>query len=37
MIIMMNFIRGLPDEIEEAAIIDGAGVFQILGRIMFPC
>jgi putative aldouronate transport system permease protein len=36
MIIMMNFIRGLPDEIEEAAIIDGAGVFQILGRIMLP-
>ncbi len=36
MIIMMNFIRGLPDEIEEAAIIDGAGVFQILGQIMLP-
>jgi putative aldouronate transport system permease protein len=36
MIIMMNFIRGLPDEIEEAAIIDGAGVFQILAQIMLP-
>lgn len=36
MIIMMNFIRGLPDEIEEAAIIDGAGVFQILVQVMLP-
>lgn len=36
MIIMMNFMRGLPDEIEEAAVIDGAGVFSVLIRIMLP-
>jgi len=36
MIIMMNFIRGLPEEIEDAAIIDGAGVFQVLIRVMLP-
>lgn len=36
MIIMMNFIRGLPEEIEDAAMIDGAGVFQVLARIMLP-
>ena len=36
MVIMMNFIRGLPEEIEEAARIDGAGVFSVLIRIMLP-
>lgn len=36
MIIMMNFIRGLPEEIEESATIDGAGPLQILFRIMLP-
>lgn len=36
MIIMMNFIRGLPEEIEQAAMIDGAGVFATLLRIMLP-
>jgi putative aldouronate transport system permease protein len=36
MIILMNFIRGLPDEIEESAYIDGAGIFQILLRIVLP-
>ena len=36
MVIMMNFIRGLPQEIEDAAIIDGAGVFQVLVRVMLP-
>ncbi|CAH1208241.1 Diacetylchitobiose uptake system permease protein DasC [Paenibacillus auburnensis] len=36
MIILMNFIRGLPEEIEESAIIDGAGPFQILTRILLP-
>ena len=36
MIIMMNFMRGLPDEIEDAAVIDGAGVLQTLFRIMLP-
>ena len=36
MIIMMNFIRGLPEEIEDAARIDGAGVFKVLFTIMLP-
>lgn len=36
MIILMNFIRGLPEEIEESATIDGAGPMQILSRILLP-
>jgi putative aldouronate transport system permease protein len=36
MIILMNFIRGLPEELEEAAKIDGAGYFKILIRIILP-
>lgn len=36
MIILMNFIRGLPKEIEEAAWIDGATPFQTLVRVIFP-
>jgi putative aldouronate transport system permease protein len=36
MIIMMNFMRGLPEEIEQAAMIDGAGVFATLFRVMLP-
>lgn len=32
----MNFIRGLPEEIEESATIDGAGPLQILIRILMP-
>jgi putative aldouronate transport system permease protein len=36
MIILMNFIRGLPPELEEAAMIDGAGYFSVLFRIMLP-
>lgn len=36
MIILMNFIRGLPHEIEEAAWIDGATPFQTLVKVIFP-
>ncbi|MGF7142050.1 putative aldouronate transport system permease protein [Anaerotaenia torta] len=36
MIILMNFIRGLPEELEEAARIDGAGPFRVLIRILLP-
>ena len=32
----MNFIRGLPEELEEAAMIDGAGTVKILVRIILP-
>ena len=36
MIIFMNFMRGLPDEIEEAARIDGASPIKILIRVILP-
>lgn len=36
MVIMMNFMRGIPPELEDAATIDGAGVFGVLFRIMLP-
>lgn len=36
MIILMNFIRGLPEELEEAAMIDGAGQMSVLFRIVLP-
>lgn len=36
MVILMNFMRGIPEEIEEAAVIDGATPFQILTRILLP-
>jgi len=36
MAILMNFMRGLPPEIEEAAAIDGAGNFRILWSILLP-
>ena len=31
MIMMMNFFRAVPPELEDAAVIDGATMFQILG------
>ena len=34
--LMRQFIASLPDELEEAAIIDGAGVPQIFFRIVLP-
>ena len=36
MIILMNFMRGLPREVEEAAWIDGASPFQTLIYVIFP-
>jgi putative aldouronate transport system permease protein len=36
MVILMNFMRNLPGEIEEAAIIDGAGNFRVLFSIFLP-
>lgn len=32
-IILMNFFKGTPDALEEAAIIDGAGQWTILFKI----
>ena len=36
MVILMNFMRAIPEEIEEAAAIDGASPFQILTRVLLP-
>ncbi|MBP3361051.1 MAG: carbohydrate ABC transporter permease [Clostridia bacterium] len=36
MIIMRNFFMSLPDALEEAAKIDGAGDFRVLVSIMLP-
>lgn len=36
MIILMNFLRGLPEEIEESATMDGAGPMQVLMKIILP-
>lgn len=36
LIILINFFKSLPDEIEEAALIDGLGYFRILGKIVIP-
>ncbi|RED63976.1 carbohydrate ABC transporter permease [Cohnella lupini] len=35
-ILLMNFFRGIPKELEEAALIDGSGHFGILIRIYLP-
>jgi len=34
--VLTSFFRGLPKEIEQAAIIDGASYFQIFWRILLP-
>ncbi len=36
MVVLLNFFRGLPKELEEAAFIDGAGHWTILWRIFIP-
>lgn len=35
-ILMLNFFRGIPKEIEEAAIIDGAGHVTIMLKLFVP-
>ncbi|MGH3356532.1 MAG: carbohydrate ABC transporter permease [Nocardioidaceae bacterium] len=34
--ILTAFFRGLPDELEDASRIDGAGEFRIFGLVMLP-
>lgn len=36
-VLMLNFFRGIPKELEEAAHIDGAGHLQTCFRIYVPC
>jgi putative aldouronate transport system permease protein len=35
-ILMMNFFRTIPKELDEAAIVDGASSFRILGSVYLP-
>lgn len=35
-ILMLNFFRGIPKEIEEASLIDGAGHFRTLFSVYLP-
>ncbi|SFJ80373.1 putative aldouronate transport system permease protein [Paenibacillus sp. UNC496MF] len=35
-VLLLNFFRGLPKELEESAMIDGANPFVILRRIYLP-
>lgn len=35
-ILIMNFIRMLPSSLEEAAIVDGAGYWNVFTRIILP-
>ena len=35
-ILMMNFFKGIPKELEEAAVMDGAGPFTTLLKIYLP-
>ena len=34
--VLVNTLRAVPDEIEDAAKIDGAGIFQVIFQILFP-
>lgn len=36
MLVVMNFLRGLPKELEEAAYLDGAGHIQTLIHVVLP-
>ena len=36
-VLMLNFFRGIPVELEEAALMDGAGQFRTCFQIYVPC
>lgn len=36
-VLMLNFFRGIPGELEEAALMDGAGQFRTCFQIYVPC
>jgi raffinose/stachyose/melibiose transport system permease protein len=35
-LLYMGYFRGIPRELEEAAVIDGAGFFRVFFRVMLP-
>ena len=35
-LLVSGFVKGIPRELEEAAAIDGAGIYSIFFRIVFP-
>lgn len=34
--LVMQFIRGIPRELDEAATIDGCGIYRVFWKIIFP-
>ena len=37
LILMVNFFRALPRDLEEAAVVDGAGPWKLLSMVVVPC
>ena len=37
LILLINFFKSIPGELEEAAIVDGANPWQILFKVVVPC
>ena len=35
-VLMLNFFRGIPEELEEAAVMDGCGIYRIIFQIITP-
>ncbi|MBD5461791.1 MAG: carbohydrate ABC transporter permease [Lachnospiraceae bacterium] len=35
-LLFVGFLRGIPEELEEAAIIDGCGLFRLCTRVVIP-
>ncbi|MDQ0895028.1 carbohydrate ABC transporter permease [Agromyces ramosus] len=35
-VVLRSFLQSIPPELEEAAMMDGAGYFTILGRVVLP-